>query len=371
MSYSNEQIADHLAKIAELYGMKEDDQRVFAFGKAEKSVRYYPTPLEKMQLGPGSIKHVGPSTVSVIQEFLKTGTSKRLTDLQVEVGVPPPEVQELTKIPGVGLVTATKLWKEHNITSMQSLGEALESGKLQDDKLKKAFEYARDQATRIPLTEALAIATPIVEKLKSFQWNLTSSGEQNGRLLVQKIELAGSLRRRKETVKDVDILVATKDDFDRHYLREIIRATWPEDVYADGETRTRLRISNRQVDIIYTTLDSWGAALCYLTGSQNHNIRIREFAKTLHMKVSEYDVLQNPGTPQEKRIFIRNEHDLYDTLGIWYIQPTKREDTVLLEKAIQLRDLKTIPGMTFEQALELREKHGITTKTELDEWVKK
>jgi DNA polymerase (family 10) len=364
---TNLEIAAHLESIADLYRMKEDEQRGFSFSKAAASIRSYPTTIAEMRLGSGAIKYVGPSTLAVVEEFLKNGTTKRYIDLSAEVGLPPEEVQELTKIPGVGIVKATKLWKEHGITSLKQLEETLANGTLVDEKLRKAFEFSRDQKERISLAEAEAIAKPIIEALSKFLKKDESNPIGGYVKLVKRIEVAGSLRRKKETIKDVDIICATATDFDRHYLRELIRSSWPEDIVADGETRTRLRITGRGVDIIYTTLDQFGACLNYLTGSKDHNIRLRDHAKALGYKINEYNVTSGK-EPNVKHHLIREEKDLFDLLGIWYVPPEMRETATAVNYAIQLRDMQKVEGMTFEKAISLREQHGIINKDEYEIW---
>jgi DNA polymerase (family X) len=362
---TNLKIAEHLDTIATMYELKGDESRMYAFHKAAAAIRSYPTVIAEMKLGPGSIQYVGPSTLGVVQEYLNTNTSKRFDELVKEVGLPDREVQELMKIPGVGVVRATKLWKEHGITTLAQLEEAFASGKIVDEKLQKALEVTKTQTERIPYDVALTLANVVVDKLKSF---ITQEAQKakTWSPLIKRIEFAGSLRRKKETIKDVDILCATATDFDRHYLRELVRSTWPEDIIADGETRTRLRIAGRGVDIIYTSLESWGAALNYLTGSKDHNVRLRAHAQTLGYKVNEYSVISGKA-PNEVRHEIKEERDLFDLLGIWYVPPTMRETAMGVNYAIQLSDLREVSGMTFEKAIELREKHGVTSRLELAE----
>ena len=366
---TNDQIAGHLDDIAELYFMQEDESKGFAFSKAASSIRSFGPAIVNTKLVSGTCRYVGPSTILVIAEFIRTGSSERYQKLAKDLGLPPESLKELTKITGVGPVTAIRLWKDHGILNFKMLEEAIASGKITDAKLLKAVEVLKTQAARIPLKEALEIAEPLVAKLKTLKKAISEhEGTVFNKYLVQKIEYAGSLRRKKATVKDVDILVATESDWDRNLLRENIKATWPDDILADGESRTRLRINGRQVDIIYTELKHYGAALNYLTGSADFNVYLRQEAKKRGWKVSEYglfdaktELLIDP---------LKEEKDLFDRLEIFYIPPEKRESTHLLTLAIALKDLRQVPGMTFDKAKYLREQFGITYMRELEELVR-
>jgi DNA polymerase (family X) len=359
---TNLEIATHLDRIAEAYSMKEDDSRMYAYSRAANSIRNYPTPIVEMKLGPGSIKYVGPSALATINEFISTGATQRLKDLEKEVGIPPEEIRELTKIPGIGIIRATKLWQEHGITTLASLKEALESGKIVDEKLKKSYEYATSQAERIPYDAAIGIANQVTDKLRTFITQ-EAAKRKSWSPLIKRMEVVGSLRRKKETIKDIDIVCALETDFDRHYLRELVKATWPNDVMADGESKTRLRFFDRQIDLLFCGLENWGAAISYFTGSQSHNIALRAYAKRKGYKVSEHYVTE---VNTDTRIFLKEEEDLFKLLGIWNVPPLMRETDYSVNLAIELRDLMHVPGMTFQSAIELRTTKGITNRKELE-----
>jgi DNA polymerase (family X) len=365
---TNEEIAEHLQLLADLYSLSGDDQRTFSFAKAAASIRSYPSPIWEMKLAPSSVKYCGPSTIKVITEFLESGSSSRLSELEKTCQLPPQSVRDLTKIANVGLVTATKLWKEQGINSLEELEVALSSGKIDDEKLKKDFEFFKAQLARIPLEDALPIAERIYDFLVGIQVD-DQKAKTGKRYLVQRAEFAGSLRRQRPTVKDIDIVVASANDFDTNHIRELLRASFP-DIVADGPTRTRLRIDGRGVDVIFTSTTGFGCCLQYLTGGMAFNIRLRTFCKTKHLKLNETNLTFMEGTPSQKVFTFLTEEALFEHLGLWYIEPERREVTLRLEYAISLRDLKKVKKLTLDQAIYLRDEHGITNCEELDEFLK-
>lgn len=249
---SNLEIAEHIEAIAELSFLAKEEQRGFAYSKAAASIRNATEQVGE-DLKPGQLKFVGPSIIGVVKEFLASGISEKWLDLDRRVERAPEAIaNELQKIPGVGPVKATQLWKA-GYKTLSDVEAALASGALKDERLRKSVEHAKYQSARIPYLKALKIAYPILDVILAIK-------DANGRSLVEKADFAGSLRRKKETVKDIDILCSIATDWDRNLVREHLKATWPSDIIADGETRTRLRISDRQVDIIFTTPNTWGAA---------------------------------------------------------------------------------------------------------------
>jgi DNA polymerase (family 10) len=354
---SNESVVKHLQEIAELLFLAKEDQRGYAYAKAANSIKASEK-LVTPAIKPGELKYVGPSIVAVVLEFLETGTSSTFEKLSSTVERPPADISaELQKIQGVGPVKAMTLWKA-GFKTIADVEAALASGALKDERLKKSVEYAKNQSERIPFHKAYSLAAPILDKVKSI---CTS----DGRSLIQEAEYAGSLRRRKETVKDIDILCSIATDWDRNLVREHIKTFWPNDIIADGVSRTRLRITDRQCDIIYTQPNTWGAALQYLTGSADFNVRLRAYAKTLHFKVSEYQLLRYPGTPHEEKHDVPSEQALFEKLGIWYVEPHDREGVRNLELAIALKEMRQVPDMTFDKAIWLRTNLGICTPAEL------
>jgi len=243
------------------------------------------------------------------QEFLQTGSSELLKSLQRQFPDVPFEVlEELQKIPGIGPVRAEKLYLEYGVKSLGELEQAIQSGQIVDEKLANSVQYAKTQLERIPWGKAMNLARPILTYLKEWEG-------------IEKIDLCGSMRRFSETVKDVDILVAV-GDHNRTKLRELVVTSWPQDIIADGPTRTRLRIEDRQVDIIYTSPSCWGACINYLTGCKEWNIKVRERAKSLGLKISEFGAFDRASGILVDAL--KEEEDLFRLLKIKFVEPTDR-----------------------------------------------
>jgi len=314
---TNEKIANHLDKIAGLFEKAKDSQRVFAYAKAANGVRNHGIPVAKIDLKAGDIKYVGPSIVQLIDEFLETGTTTRYQTLKAQFP-DLPDLSDLERIPGVGPRSAEKLYEQFHVTTVAEVEKLLIDGKIDDEKLKKAVAYISNQAERIPFSEAFLISRTITQFL-----------ELVAKDIVVRVSTAGSLRRQTPTIKDVDILVAVEDQH-REQLRLKIKENWPADIYADGPTRTRLRIENRGCDIIYTNPKCWGAALNYLTGSAQFNVKVREFASKQGVKINEFGAWDKKTGSLISAL--PEEEDLFRMLGLKWVSPMERTPDRNLEE---------------------------------------
>ena len=250
---------------------------------------------------------VGKSIAQSVQEIFATGTCHRLTALRTQ-GVP--SVSSLLKVQGVGPSTARSLWRKHNITTIGKLLSALENGTLVSDPvLIRRIKKALATSERIP-HEAMeqALKTPLA-KLKKLQF-------------IDRLEVAGSIRRKASTVKDADLLLCMPKT--KANLQALVVAC--QRIFgrvSGGETKLQTAVTiggiNYNVDILVVEEESWGAALNYFTGSALHNIWIRAQAKAQGLKVNEYGVWK--GT---KNLGGCEEKDLFKLLNITWVKPEDR-----------------------------------------------
>ncbi|WP_207764608.1 DNA polymerase/3'-5' exonuclease PolX [Hyphococcus luteus] len=263
---------------------------------------------------------IGKDLAEKIGELNKTGRLKALEDLKKSV---PAGLADLTRVPGLGPKRVKQLYDDLNIRTPDELRKAAQKGELQklpgfgekmEEKLLAYFKADRSQDDRIRLFDAEKIADRLVE-------HLSAVARKND------ITVAGSFRRRKETVGDLDILVASASpekvmdhftDFD-----EISK------IDSKGKTRSTVRLrSGMQVDCRIVEKDSYGAALIYFTGSKAHNIKLRKRALARKLKVNEYGVFKG-----KESVAGRTEKDVYASVDLPFILPELREDRGEIEAA--------------------------------------
>ena len=282
------------------------------------------------------IKGIGGSTLAKIEEFLKTGTVQKYEEFRKKV---PEELLELMEVPGIGPKTLKVAYEKLGVRTKENFIKALKDGSLAKlpgfgakkvEKILKGLELWRQAQERIPLVVAYPLARNVVEYLKG------AVGDY-----IERIEVAGSLRRMKETIRDFDILVSAP----REHWQKIHDAfvSYPdiEDVQLHGQTKSTvlLKDHHRQCDLRTVEPESWGAALQYFTGSKHHNIKLREIAKERGLKINEYGVFD---AETGERVAGRTEEEVYAVLGMQYIPPEIRENTGEIEAALEHRIPKLV-----------------------------
>ena len=263
---------------------------------------------------------IGQGLAEKIEEYLKTGKISKFEE--VKKGVPD-ELIAIMNIPGMGPKTLAMLHKEKKIGSLSQLETALEDGSLiglpgigekKVENMKRGIQLLKQSKGRMNLGMAFPIAKRIVETLRA------KTGSN-------KIEWAGSLRRMKENIGDIDIL-ATGPDKEK-IVQAFTHLPEVKEVLASGETKASIIVEGGvQIDLRVVEEDSYGAALQYFTGSKGHNVHLRGIARAKGIKINEYGVFKG-----EKRIGGKEEKDVYEALGIPWIEPELREDRGEIEAA--------------------------------------
>lgn len=268
---------------------------------------------------------IGKEMASHIRELLDTGRLGILEEVAQEV---PPSLAELMRLEGIGPKRARRLWGELGVTSVEELETALGEGRVEElegfgpksvERMDRAIRDRRKHLGRFLLSEADELVRPLVRYL------LESPG-------VERLEVAGSYRRRKETVGDVDILVLCEDDPEGVMSRF---AGYPgaERVEVAGGTRGRILLtSGLPVDVRIVPEESFGAALHYFTGSKEHNVAVRTLGVKKGLRINEYGVFREEEGEGE-RIGGALEEDVFAAVGIPWISPLLREDRGELEAA--------------------------------------
>jgi DNA polymerase (family 10) len=267
------------------------------------------------------IPNVGKSIADKVAEYLRTGTMSVLEELREQI---PPGVRQLMSIPGLGPKKALALYQELHVASVEELGEAIDDGRVASLKgfgQKTADNIAHGISTmeqadhRVLVNAALELAEELLGELAAMPQVLRS-------------DYAGSLRRMRETIGDIDLLVAS--DHAAPIMDAFTSLPHVERVVAHGETKSSIRTRGIQVDLRVIPPSCWGAAMQYFTGSKAHNVKVRELAVRKKLKLSEYGLFD---AQTEDLIVAETEEEVYDRLGLPWIPPTMREDRGEVEAA--------------------------------------
>ncbi|MFF3669310.1 DNA polymerase/3'-5' exonuclease PolX [Microtetraspora malaysiensis] len=326
MERSNDQVANLLQEYADLIAITGGDAfKARVYEKAARSVGGYAGDIAKMDAGElRRIPNVGTSIAAKIDEFLRTGAIHQLEELRGKI---PAGVRRLTVIPSLGPKKAVMLYHELGIDSIESLEGAIRAGLLHDlhgfgakteENLLHGIELMHKAGERVDLGVGMSAAEEIVAAL------LQVPG-------CERCVYAGSLRRMKDTIGDIDVLATAREP--AALMDAFTRLPTTGEVIAHGDTKTSVRtVAGLQVDLRVVPADSWGAALQYFTGSKAHNIRTREIAVHKKLKLSEYGLFD---VTTGEKIASTDEADVYGMLGLPWIPPTLREDSGEIEAALR------------------------------------
>ena len=321
------ELFNEMADVMEILG--EDRFRINSYRKVGRVIGDMPTDVETL-LATGQlakIPGIGKSSLAKIEEFIKTGMITAHRQLLKKI---PPKLLELLKVPGMGPKGVKAVYEKLNVTSIAKLKSAIKSGSLAalpgfgDKKaaaITRGIEFLERSTGRIRLDQAMGAAEMVIYLLR----------ELSG---TQRIQTAGSLRRRAETIGDVDILVAagkSKKTSER-IIEGFTSAGFVEEVLAAGPTKGSAIIQTEtgpvQVDVRVVPQESFGAAAQYFTGSKEHNVRLREIAIKAKLKLNEYGLFKG-----DRIVAGPVEEEIYQKLGLDYIEPLLREDRGEVEAA--------------------------------------
>jgi len=312
----------NIAKILEIKG--DNPFRIRAYEKAAQNIESLTEDIEELIKKDKllEIPGIGKDLAEKIKEITSTGTLKSYLELKKTI---PEGLLDLLNIPSVGPKTAKLLYEKLNIKSIEELEKAIEKNKLQGlfgikektiENIKKGIEILKKGKERIPLAEALQIANEFIRPLKELKE-------------VKMISPAGSLRRKKETVRDIDILVIS--DKPQKVMDRFTSLPLVKEVLAKGQTKSSVRTEKDiQVDCRVVEEKSFGAALLYFTGSKNFNIKLRTLAMKKKLKINEYGVFKD-----DKFLVGKTEEEIFKFLKMAYIPPELREDTGEIELALK------------------------------------
>lgn len=325
----------HNADIARLFSLLADlleieganPFRVRAYRNAARTIESLPHNVEAMVREGADLSElpgIGEDLAGKIKEIVETGRLTALEEVKARI---PASLADLIAIPGLGPKRVNVLYRELGITDFDGLARAAKAGQLRtlpgfgakiEEKILQELDRRAMTGTRMKLITAEQFAEPLLGYLRA------TPG-------VTRAIIAGSYRRRKETIGDIDILITCQDS--HPVMERFVAYDEVEQVLSKGKTRSTVVLrSGLQVDLRVVAEDSYGSALQYFTGSKAHNIAVRSIAVKLGLKLNEYGVFRG-----ETYIAGRTEEDVYRAIGLPYIEPELREDWGEIEAAQQGR----------------------------------
>ncbi len=318
---TNEEVAQELEQIADLLEIADANVfRVRSFRRAVESIAELPEEVgvlvaeERLTEVPG----IGKGIAKIIEQLLATGTAEEKEALLAEY---PESLLEMLKISGFGPRKAAGVFRELGISTVDELEQAAAAGRLQDlpgmgakteENILKSIDAYREGQQRALLGEILPVAEDLVARLREHPEVIHA-------------EFAGSTRRHRETVGDLDLLATSAHP--AQVCEWFAGLEVLEELTMAGDTKVSGRLSGgRQVDLRVVAGESFGAALQYFTGSQQHNIRLRERAQRMALTVNEYGVFTAENEEKGEMIAGATEEDVYAALDLPWIPPELRED---------------------------------------------
>jgi DNA polymerase (family 10) len=320
----NQEVADILYEIADLLEIKGVEWKPRAYRRAARNIETLSEGISEIRKRDelDEIPGVGESIESKIREYLDTGQLEYLKELRKDQ---PVKLRTLMNIEGIGPNTADKLYERLNITTVGELEEAAKSGKIRElegfgkrteGRILEGIERYRTSSDRFILGFMLPDIKDILEKLENHEH-------------VNRIEVAGSVRRQRATIGDADILVTSEEP--AGVMEFFTGLPEVKSILSKGKRKSTCILSNNlQVDLLVIKEENFGAALLYFTGSKAHNVALRKRAIDENWKLNEYGLQERD---KGKKLASKTEEAIYEKLGLKYIRPQLREDRGEIEAA--------------------------------------
>ncbi len=324
----NREIAALFEELADRLEAQDDPYRPRAYRRAAENIRAHPEPIEAVAAegadALSAIEGVGDAIASKIREYLSTGEIEALEAARREL---PVDIAALTRVEGVGPKTVGDLYEALGVADLDELEAAARAGKIREldgygskteQNILENLQFARQSRERALLADALPVAEALLDHLR-------------GSEAVGRCESAGSLRRWRETIGDVDLLAAGADH--DAVVDRLLDWSEVDDVIEAGSDKVSVRARGLRVDLRIVDPDEFGSALQYFTGSRDHNVAFRTLAIRRGLKVNEYGVfdvseVDDPDAGQRvgTRVAGETEESVYAAVGLPWMAPELRED---------------------------------------------
>jgi len=343
----NQEIAAIFRKMALFFQMQDDGFRARAYENGAEILENLTLNVKDVYAKKGlkgleDLHGIGRGMAEKIEEYIKTGKIKEYGDLKKKM---PVDIDELASVEGLGPMSIKTLYKKLKIKNLEDLEKAAKAGKIQklkgfgkktEENILEGIEFVKKNSGRMLLGYIWPRVEEIVEEFKSMKE-------------VENISPAGSLRRKRETTGDIDILVATENP--EKIVEKFISMPDVIKIWGKGLTKASIRVKgNFDIDLRVVPKESWGAALQYFTGSKAHNIKVRQIAIDKGFKLNEYGVFRG-----KKSVASKTEEEVYGAIGLRYLEPELREDTGEIELLQEKKQLpKIIPYGSLKGDLQVQ-----------------
>jgi len=325
----NKEIARIFREISEYLEMQEDSFRSKAYARVSRTMEETQEDVVQIYERGGkkeieNLPGVGKSIAEKIEEYIKTGRIAYFEELKQKE---PIDISSLTAVEGLGPKKIKKLYNELGIKTLNELEVAAKEGKIRkladfgdktEQNIIKGIQFLKQSGNRLLLGSAYIIAEEIIAKIKQCKG-------------IEQVGVAGSARRMKETIGDIDILAMIEKPEDASAVMESF-VSLPEviNIYSKGATKSSIRLKEgMNVDLRILSQKSYGAGLMYFTGSKDHNIEIRKVAAKQGLKLNEYGLFRG-----NKQVAGDSEEQIYEYLGLQFIPPEMRENTGEIKAAM-------------------------------------
>ena len=355
----NQLVVRILNEIADMLDMQGVEFKPRAYRRAARTVESFAEPIEQVyaQGKLMDLPGVGDAIAKKITEIIDTGTLRYYEELKQKT---PVDLESLLAVEGLGPKTVGLLYKRLGIKTLDDLQRSAQEHKIREIKglgpkteenILTGIELAKRSMDRTLLGDALPIADEICEALRRVIRTTREGGQ---------VEAAGSLRRMKETVGDIDIVASTS--IPSKLLDQFTQLPGIRKVLEKGETKSSVLLDGLQIDFRVVATESFGSAMMYFTGSKDHNIALRKLALDQGFKLNEYGLFKG-----NEQMAARTEDDLYKTLGLDYIPPELREDhgEIAAAREHHLPDLIPYDGIHGDLQVHTRWSDGQQTIEEM------
>jgi DNA polymerase (family 10) len=325
----NDEVAALFEEFADLLEAQDVSYKPSTYRRAAENIREHPEPIEGVAAeGKDALEEidgVGDAISAKILEYFETGEIEELEDARADL---PVDMAGLMRVEGVGPKTVGRLYEALGIETLDALEAAAEEGRIQEVKgfgrkteenILENIPFARQSRERSLLGEARPVADDLLADLR-------------GHDAVVEADVAGSIRRWRETVGDIDVLVAAEEA--ERVVTAFVDWDHATSVIESGEKKAAIRSDGERVDLRVVVPDEYGAALQYFTGSRAHNVTLRNRAIARDLKMNEYGVfdvsgVDDPDAGQRvgERVAGRTEEEMYEVLELAWMPPELREDT--------------------------------------------
>ncbi|MBD3278778.1 MAG: DNA polymerase/3'-5' exonuclease PolX [Candidatus Aegiribacteria sp.] len=360
MPVHNSDVSEVFRTVADLLDIKDDNPfRIRAYRNGARTVDSLSGNIADM-LEEGEdlseLPDIGKDLAGKKETIVHTGSLPMLEELEKDY---PRSLRDLLKVSGLGPRKVADIHRQLGVTDLHGLQKAVETGSVRDldgfgekteNRIRRELEKIDLEEERTLLRQAMDLARPLVEYLKNIEG-------------VEEVEVAGSLRRRKETVGDLDILVT--GDGEAGVMDAFVEYSEVESVVQKGDTRTTVLLgSGIQVDLRVVSPSSFGAALVYFTGSKSHNIRLRRRGQDRDLKINEYGAFRG-----EEKVAGKTEEEVYHSVDLPLVVPELREDRGEIEAAEknELPRLVTMDDIRGDLHMHTDRTDGHNTITEMAE----